>query len=55
MTLNNFFSDFQIPQPIFMTDTNFRKAETLFSALKIQHSKEGRKQQTSKQSKGSHN
>jgi hypothetical protein len=32
-----------------MTDTNFRKAETLFSALKIQHSNEGRKQQASKQ------
>jgi len=34
-----------------MTDTNFRKAETLFSALKIQHSNEGRKQQASKQAK----
>jgi hypothetical protein len=34
-----------------MTDTNFRKAETLLSALKIQHSKEGSNKQTSKQAK----
>jgi hypothetical protein len=45
MTLNDFFAVFQIPQPTFMPETNFRKNETLFSALKIQHSKQGSKQQ----------
>jgi hypothetical protein len=55
MTLNNFFSAFQIPQPTFMTETNFFLKQDFIVSFE-NSTQRGRKEGSLQQgSKGSHN